>query len=937
MNDFCAKSRQAWFEVIRRWGDIFLLAVFASAIAFMIQVLLGNSPLVSWGEFFLTPMTPSWPRLAVLHESSQNVLASWYIVCLYTISSIISLWVSVRLNLFPRMEKHLHRNIWYPPTVLAGLFGFFIYWSLRIGLAGVGAFWIFWGLGFATVVICLTWLMLECLARIPVWLNVLRGKEDLEGKHDPFPWDEWFKKEIPITVPALDLFGTQRQAWLSCERILGDPMPTIALLGDYGSGKSSVVRLIQYYIENPVKLHDRLREERGQTHKDSDDGNSIATEDVIFCSTSLWGQQETLLSGAILEQMIQALGRHINVLSLARIPEKYQVAVSQSGLSWATALFHLTTPVDDPKELVMRIDRVLLATGLRMVVVIEDVERVVEGRRLPSHLGALINYLKDCTNIAFVIASALEDAHSVALLRRICEHAVRVKTVDPVFLSASCRNFRAYCQNLYPQDIVLSPQNASADLFRDGNDAFAEIVPLFETPRLFKELTKEVRVRWKTLHGEVDFTDLFLIILLEKRYPKLLVFLRKHLPKLAVLNAWPPGKAGTKKEDESNIERTDFERLTTQYERAMADYSKDRVFLDAIIEQLTSTTRTQYRCQSIVKRQYAPYLQRIIQDNVESAIPDQAALNALSTGLKDEALALSNGRSLSWNVLFEKAWALRYEQFGAYFKNDLLDFTGRALTLLFLEPDAVPERFKHYLDYNSITSWCPGILSLLNVADSCFSPYDDSDPYNVWIKRTISEVIDHHLGLTNMLYRDWYGTPFIGSGSTAYLVDEKRQLRQSLIAQFRNRLESTIGRQWLVNILNRAKYDELYKFVFTFSLKEHFGNGFVADDWIWLADPLVELCRENPSFALYLTAFCAFSGQHTRFQESRESSPIPLSFCNSTQGKALIESVFLLGEEHYSWLPEEDKTHVNRLIDEAGKWIEEWLEVSKQRVAERTS
>ena len=111
---------------------------------------------------------------------------------------------------------------------------------------------------------------------------------------------KWIKEEKPITIinPHGDEFDHVVFAHRIEKLLKETPLKTIALVGPYGCGKSSILNMISYYIDQPDKLNDK----------------------IIHCEVSGWGFHEGSASEHILDMAIHELSKYVDCSGLTRLP-----------------------------------------------------------------------------------------------------------------------------------------------------------------------------------------------------------------------------------------------------------------------------------------------------------------------------------------------------------------------------------------------------------------------------------------------------------------------------------------------------------------------------------------------------------------------------------------------------------------------------------------
>lgn len=171
---------------------------------------------------------------------------------------------------------------------------------------------------------------------------------------------EWVFDDREITRPDQDRFGGYPIAKRIARRLKEDENASIALVGPRGSGKTSIMKMVEYEL-------------RGQPH-------------IRLVHVSLWGftSAEAAVRG-ILQELTTELGRQVGGLSVRGLSEQYVRLIGTINGRWGE-LLRAVQPARTMDQILDRIEEILEATGLRIVLCIEDLDRfapetVEEGER----------------------------------------------------------------------------------------------------------------------------------------------------------------------------------------------------------------------------------------------------------------------------------------------------------------------------------------------------------------------------------------------------------------------------------------------------------------------------------------------------------------------------------------------------------------------------
>ena len=351
---------------------------------------------------------------------------------LYIQFSMVTLIVGVfwffLINLGGFHVKHLYgpRLIRYPPTWVAGIIGAFIYLLITqdknelTGKIGLKDFLLLisWSpilLGFiiATVLSILFGHQSRRLSNEPSYSPHHQSSGTLIN--DPHQLSLWIEDESPICSPFQDLFGLARMSRRIANTLLKKYTRTVGIVGTYGSGKTSLLNIVEYYLN-----HRRELEPKEPVGSDQREENSFQGK-IVLCRVDGWGRSKSSVAQQILSIAVNRLKNDIDCLSVITVPTNYRRALEGVKTTWATiisALFHSSC---DPVEQLEKIDDILSAANLRLVIFLEDLDRNTDEEIIGDELPSLLDRLRTLRNVSFVLAIGTEHQLSHILIR-ICDH-----------------------------------------------------------------------------------------------------------------------------------------------------------------------------------------------------------------------------------------------------------------------------------------------------------------------------------------------------------------------------------------------------------------------------------------------------------------------------------------------------------------------------------
>jgi hypothetical protein len=101
---------------------------------------------------------------------------------------------------------------------------------------------------------------------------------------NPPAFINWLNKETPIQSSEDDLFDLAIFAKRIAKMLQPTPLKTIAIVGSYGCGKSSIINMIEEYLKTTERLYGN--------HSSTTDENHVDTDNIIHCKVQGWGLQK---------------------------------------------------------------------------------------------------------------------------------------------------------------------------------------------------------------------------------------------------------------------------------------------------------------------------------------------------------------------------------------------------------------------------------------------------------------------------------------------------------------------------------------------------------------------------------------------------------------------------------------------------------------------
>jgi hypothetical protein len=364
--------------------------------------------------------------LSVKFVSYQEI---WPLYIQFLMVTLIAgvLWLSlIHLGGFHVKHFRISRLVRYPPTWVAGIIGTFVYLVITQDKALIGEF------GLKEFFLLIVWKSPILLGfTIATVLSILFGHRSkrLSNKASFSPHDQafgsiandphqlllWIEDESPIYSPNQDLFGLTRISRRISNILLGKNTRTVGIVGTYGSGKTSLLNIVEYYLN-----HRRELESKEPVGSDRGERNSFRGE-IVLCRVDGWGRSKGSVAQQILSIAVNRLKNDIDCLSVVTVPTNYRRALEGVRSTWATIVSALFFTSCDPIEQLEKIDDILRAADLRLIIFLEDLDRNVDDEIIRDQLPSLLDRLRGLRNVSFVLAIGTEHQYSNILIR-ICDH-----------------------------------------------------------------------------------------------------------------------------------------------------------------------------------------------------------------------------------------------------------------------------------------------------------------------------------------------------------------------------------------------------------------------------------------------------------------------------------------------------------------------------------
>jgi KAP family P-loop domain len=655
----CEWSRGPGWLVAKRWNYLIFLAVVGAGLGVVVNRL----------------------GYASVNGSLVKALGE-YNTATYIAVVAILLTVLVTMRRFGGLHfGQFHpRMILYPPAWSAGVAAFCIYlYVVSIDANQTAAGWdmLRWiGYGICALVFGAQVVVPFLHRVVAVVMGVSRFIRDIVGWRSCWNSDqkdiqrtqEWLRTESPIEDPNDDRFLmrtiSRRLARLVLQR---DKFPATALEGPYGSGKSSILNMVEFYIRNPARLAGDEKECRKQKLA------LFKGKNLLVARVDAWGTDAGSAPRLILDAAIRELRKHVDCTALAAMPVSYLHAMqaSSSGpLGIAGALLGSDL---NPRHVLKRMNDITAAAGLRLLIFIEDVDRDDPDEERQHAVNALLNGLHRLENISFIFT--VGRGHMNALLIRLCEHIEIMPVLDRQsveneiyeFAQRQLAEFVDIPVDIPGPDSIFDTDDAGdcldvqvpttcksfgtpsyyssmdADYARENSHVpLHALSRLLQTPRLLTNVLRYTMNLWHKLHGEISFEDILCVQALRVAEPDAYLLLAKHFEstrrRIRPLKAPPPSTG--------NLDEHNRDWSALQIDGRVSDHEAANALIDFVLPPLfTGKYEMAPECQRVCRPGFTDYWARLHAGDVDG-ISDQLVLRAVDTWEPNTTAKVYEGKTL---------------------------------------------------------------------------------------------------------------------------------------------------------------------------------------------------------------------------------------------------------------------------------------------------
>lgn len=295
------------------------------------------------------------------------------------------------------------------------------------------------------------------------------------------------------SIDENDLHSSTKHVAFEIERTLSTintdrKSKRIAVLGKFGVGKTTAINLAVNKLKNKEGL-----------------------PKLIHCNIDLWGVEAESIIQYVLDEVLIALGKEIDMCKFRSLPSHYISAMNAGNTSSKVFAAFMHKPTS-PDALLKNLSDVISAANLRLLVTVQDLDRNQKALDSLHTLAGLLDRLEKLKGIDYIFAGENTPQFSDTLLR-ICpirfDFSVPNLTDDVIKLVSK----------LIDEELQKYYENVLLDIeLKKCPELVNMLLPSF---RDFQSLSSQIESSWKNIKGEVLLYDFILIQALKNNQPKL--------------------------------------------------------------------------------------------------------------------------------------------------------------------------------------------------------------------------------------------------------------------------------------------------------------------------------------------------------------------------------------------------------------------------------
>lgn len=631
---------------------------------------------------------------------------------------------------------------------------------------------------------------------------------------------QWIEKEKPIEKPFQDRLNTKVIADRIAKVLSKSPLITISVVGGYGTGKSSILKMVQNYLK-------------------SNEAEKKQNSAVILVDVCGWGLQKGTAAETILKQVVQACSEHVDCFGLSNLPAQYAASIGAVS-GWSKALSSLLSISYDPMATLERMDSILLAINKKVIIFIEDLDRNWQDNEFWVEIISLLDRLKKLKRVSFVLA--ITDTSKIGdIINRISDHVEIIPKLSVEYFAEIYESFRDHClkafddiplegeESRYRRIITVNIKERNEVGRQMGamiNNEADKIAALIDSPRNLKHALRRTYKAWQSLHGEIEFDDLFIANAIRVSELGVFNFIHENISDIRWLN-----RQGIKGEEEQTEKNALKEKLANVTKSPSRNEAID-ILLKFLFPYLKySLTFGYVATQGFSINNFTDYWERMLREKLDDGeISDQEVAKSIITWKENnDDLPVYKNLRLAQAVSEIVGFPEKLEQFGELLLNtkQVHELTSQLFQIVFCEKGLKDEYFPGRNELKKLMESIEFKMDILSEGNRSRPFY-----HFTWLVDEVSKFLPYSLLVAARIYHYWLLWDFDPN------LTEDRDIAYSAVLE---KAKSCYSNNHI--FINAIKDDDSAVNEFYYALNNkhrHVGKEINPIDWQWLADLLIK-------------------------------------------------------------------------------------------------
>jgi hypothetical protein len=583
--------------------------------------------------------------------------------------------------------------------------------------------------------------------------------------------------------------------------LLLDGTRSIGIVAPFGSGKSSVVSWINALVEDNKR--------------------------VLLSEHSCWGFETS--SASIHAMLADAIGRvaeRIDTFQVRSLPDSYTQTFAADG-DYLDKILKIISTQRDPIEQFRCLSNLLIEMDVRLIFVVEDLDRNDNRSFDLQEVIAFLQRLKRFPNFSFILTGGLSGSQKIDYAK-LCDHIEYLATISAQQSGSLVAALRQRCldREAFPHVNLSStahdPWQSNPWLIllaRDQLDLSEAIARLLNTPRALRHALGLTYRAWRNLFGEIDFDHLLALNVLRYAAPEAFSFVLRH---------WH--RFNRRLKDVFNeYDRLDEIRssLGREWEQVCVNVDWDakaaRKLIDFILPESqtwlsTTNTADEPRPQGIQREKY---WQRALNQSIASdAVRDQTVIRDIQQWLMNPVDDSAMVMGICSNSHYSDIW----EELAVYIiSNDrrtVFRLSSQVLDVIRRQNGAVASKESQ------------GFSTVCKYASLYVEKHEENA---LWLEEQITEAASVSLELVNSLWHYW-----AAGNQTILRRGDLDRVRRHLIKVLQQKLNSA---KILEQVLHPSFRHIFYQLVF--DPGEHTPVQAGPENWAWIGKVILTGLQEG--------------------------------------------------------------------------------------------